>query len=509
MGDYMEINGYKLDEEQENIVYNNSDYLLVVAGAGSGKTLTILGKIKHLLETGIKPEEIICISFTNEACNSLKEKLKNNNMEIDVFTFHKLALNILKNKYQIAEQNTLDNIIDNFFKIDVLYNEHIFNIVLRYFGLKNKNEYLKFYKTGKEYIESTQKLISTFIKLFKCNNYKLEDFNYFLKKTRNIFNLKNYKKEKYLLIIILNIYIEYMDYLNENNEIDFDDMLIKATEEVNKKYTDKIKYIIIDEYQDTSYIRFELIKAIIEKTKSKLMVVGDDFQSIYRFTGCDLDLFNNFHKYFKNAEILKISSTYRNSNELIKIAGNFIMKNKYQIKKNLKSLKHLNKPIVIVRYKNKKDLKKLILKIYRKNKKILILGRNNNDINNYLDDDFIIKENKIIYLKNKNMDINYLTVHKSKGLESDNVIIINLYNKTLGFPNKMIDDKILRFVSKSKINYLYDEERRLFYVALTRTKEKVYLFTPLNSSIFVNELIDNYRKDIEIVDINNLINTID
>ncbi len=497
----MEINGYKLDEEQEKIVYDESPNLLVVAGAGSGKTLTILGKIKHLLELNIKPEEIICISFTNEASNNLKNKLKINNIDVNVYTFHKLSLLILKNKYQIADPSTLDNIINNFFKIDILYNENILNIVLKYFSLKNKNDYFKFYQTNYEYIESLEKLIGTFIKLFKCNNYNIEHFNKFLKKSRNILNLKNYKNEKYLLILILNIYIEYMDYLDENNEIDFDDMIIKAEQEVKKSFDKKIKYIIIDEYQDTSYIRFNLIKSIIEKTNSKLMVVGDDFQSIYRFTGCDLELFNNFTKYFKNSKILKISTTYRNSNELIQIAGNFIMKNKYQIKKNLKSSKSINKPIIIVKYKNKKDLKKLILNIYKENKSILILSRNNNDINNYLDNDFSIKDNKIIYLKNKNIDINYLTIHKSKGLESDNVIIINLYNKTLGFPNKMKDDKILRFVTNSKINYLYDEERRLFYVALTRTKEKVYLFTPLNSSVFVNELIKDYRKNIEIIDL--------
>ena len=151
----MEINGYKLDNEQENIVHDESNNLLVVAGAGSGKTLTILGKIKYLLDHNVKPEEIICISFTNEACNSLKNKLKSNNIEIDVFTFHKLSLNILKNKYQIADPTTLDNVINNFFKIDIVYNDHIFNIVLKYFGLKNKNEYLKFYETCYEYIECT------------------------------------------------------------------------------------------------------------------------------------------------------------------------------------------------------------------------------------------------------------------------------------------------------------------------------------------------------------------
>ena len=275
-------------------------------------------------------------------------------------------------------------------------------------------------------------------------------------------------------------------------------MLTRAKERV---YDTKTKYIIIDEYQDTSYVRFSLIKEIIDKTNAKLMVVGDDFQSIYRFTGCDLELFTNFHKYFRNTKIRYISNTYRNSNELIDVAGSFIMKNKEQIKKKLKSNIHINKPIVVVRYKMKNDLKKLILNIYKKNKNILILGRNNNDINSYLDKDFIIKDNKIIYLKNRKIDIKYLTVHKAKGLEADNVIIINLYNKTLGFPNKMNDDKLLRFVSKNKINYPYDEERRLFYVALTRTKEKVYLYTPFNPSVFVNELIDDYRDRIDIINI--------
>lgn len=496
----MEINGIKLDSEQLEAVHDESNYLLVVAGAGSGKTLTILGKISYLLNIKkINPEEIICISFTNEATISLKEKLRKSDLNIKTYTFHKLALEILKNKYQIADPKTLENIINNFFKIDILYNEKMMNIILNYFNLKTKKEYLEFYEKSYENILELEKLINTFIKLFKCNNYHLEDYNKFLKKSRNILNIKNYKKEKYLLILCLNIYIEYETYLKENNEIDFDDMLIKATQEVKETYKCKIKYIIIDEYQDTSFVRFNLIKSIIEKTNSKLMVVGDDFQSIYRFTGCDIELFTNFNKYFKNAKVMKISNTYRNSDELVKIAGNFIMKNKDQIKKDLKSKKHINKPIVIVKYKSKNELKNLIIKIYQKNKKILILGRNNNDIKDYLDKDFIINQNQIIYLKNKNIDINYLTIHKSKGLEADNVIIINLYNKTLGFPNKMKNDKLLRFVTKTKINYPYDEERRLFYVALTRTKEKVYLFTPINSSIFVNELIDDYKNEIEII----------
>ena len=106
---------------------------------------------------------------------------------------------------------------------------------------------------------------------------------------------------------------------------------VEQTIEILKGIKHKYKYVIIDEYQDTSLVRFNLIKEILDKTDSKLMVVGDDFQSIYRFTGCDISLFLNFKKYFNKAKILKIQNTYRNSQELIDIAGNFVMKNKHQI----------------------------------------------------------------------------------------------------------------------------------------------------------------------------------
>ena len=143
------------------------------------------------------------------------------------------------------------------------------------------------------------------------------------------------------MTIILNIYLKYNRYLTENKEIDFDDMIILATKLVKEeKLTWPIKYIIIDEYQDTSQIRFLLIKEMINKINARLMVVGDDFQSIYKFTGCDVSLFLNFPNYFPNAKIRKLEKTYRNSNELIKIAGRFIMKNKNQIEKEL-SLIHI------------------------------------------------------------------------------------------------------------------------------------------------------------------------
>ena len=254
----------------------------------------------------------------------------------------------------------------------------------------------------------------------------------------------------------------------------------------NNGYIKSYKYIIIDEFQDTSKMKYELIKEIISKTKSKLFAVGDDFQSIYRFTGCNLDIFVNFKKYFKYSKIVKIKNTYRNSYELINIAGNFIMKNKNQIHKSLYSKKRIKKPIILIYTNNyKKTLYELITKI---NTKILILGRNNNDI--YEIDPYFVQNEKV----------RYLTVHKSKGLEEENVIIINNEDKVLGFPSKIENNNIIKYVLNDKDLYPYEEERRLFYVALTRTKNYVYLIVnKYNQSIFIDELLKDYKKYINII----------
>lgn len=507
------ISGYYLDNQQQEIVLDESAHLLVVAGAGSGKTLTILGKINYLIKyKNVLPAEILCISFTKASAKSLKDKiLKEFYLDMPVYTFHKLALEVLKEGnyfYEITSSDTLDNIIHEFFAIKVLDYPLYIKKVLKYFKVKCyyniKMTYKVFYKDNFSKIEMLEKLLSTFLHLFKCNNFLLEDFSCFLSLSRKKFLNFNYKKEKIFLSLALNIYLIYQEYLKENNEIDFDDMIIYATNYIEKYGIKRMfKYVIIDEYQDTSYIRFLLIKSILESTKAKLMVVGDDFQSIYRFTGCDISLFLDFKKYFDDAKIMKIENTYRNSMELVKIAGDFVMKNKYQIKKNLKSSKHLDYPIKIMYYKDIKDaFYNLVIDIYNKSHKpILVLGRNNKDLLMLIGDRFKLKDNnKIVCLSNEDIEIYYLTVHKSKGLEEENVIIINLENKTLGFPSKIKNDKMLRFVSKNFERYPYAEERRLFYVALTRTKSYVYLLVPIkDKSVFINELINDYRSNIDII----------
>lgn len=297
---------------------------------------------------------------------------------------------------------------------------------------------------------------------------------------------------------MFDIYRVYLNELNSSYTIDFD-MMINLATKIIKKYGMKryYKYIIIDEFQDTSMIRYELIKTIENECDSKILCVGDDFQSIYKFSGCSLDLFVNFRKYFKDSKIMYMNKTYRNSFDLVKVAYSFIIKNPYQLSKKIISSKRIFKPIKLIYFtKSNCEYKflRLLDKLFDEGKKeILVLGRCNHDINNVykgkMENDYLIY---------KDMKIRYLTVHTSKGLEYENVIVLNLVDDVLGFPNKMEDDEILKLFFKNKEKYLYAEERRLFYVALTRTKNYVYLMTMKNNeSIFVHEI----KKKCELFDI--------
>ena len=491
------ICGFSLDEEQREVVYCKNKHVLVCAGAGSGKTLTIIGKIRYLIEEkGVKNSDILVISFTNDTVKSLKNKLLDTyNYEIDVLTFHKLGLKILDDtgvNIDICSGDFLDYLIDEYFSSVILENEHWLKKILKYFKIKYKNvdSYKNFVDLNNHDFRKFKFLISRFIKLFRTNNYNIEDFYKILVKAKKkIFS----KKDIFVLRLILDIYLYYLNELESSLKLDFDDMITMAIDKIDD-ISFSYKYLIIDEYQDTSIVKFEFIKKLLNKMDSNLLVVGDDFQSIYRFTGCDLNLFLNFKNYFEDSEILKITNTYRSPYELINIAGNFVMSNKYQITKELKANKSVSYPIEVIYSSNQcKTLKKLLDNL---SDEVMIIGRNNFDINRVIDKSFEIDNlGNILYKNNSDLKIRYLTAHKSKGLESKNVIIINLINDTYGFPSLQKDERIIKYVNNYKSNYYLDEERRLFYVALTRTKNKVYLITIKGKeSIFVKELISKYRK---------------
>lgn len=488
------INGYPLDEYQSRVVLSDEEASLVVAGAGSGKSLTIIGKIVYLvLVCGVKPEDILCISFTNDATINLKKNIaKNYNFDINIYTFHKLALEILKQngiEYVIAPDHFLQEIIERFFKNVVPYNKVFDTCLKRVLGKEYSN---------KEFL-NLKRLIGTFISLFKGNNYDLNYFLEILKKLKFSFRFKEKRHDKALLLLIINVYLYYQDELEKENALDFNDMINKSIGVLKEKGLKKYwKYIIVDEYQDTSMVKFEMISQIIKITGAKFLAVGDDFQSIYRFTGCDLHIFLNFTKYFQNAKVFQIVNTYRNPQELIQVAGDFVMRNKAQQRKKLVSAKHLDKPVVVYYHDDKvRALKDLLVKLDKDMcKEIMVLGRNNKDINMYVDTSFKQEGDMFSY---KGICFRYLTIHKSKGLESENVILINMEDRLLGMPTQIKDEKILRFVNNTKDYYPFEEERRLFYVAITRTKNRTYIISPTKGeSVFVKEIVRD-KKNVKVI----------
>lgn len=359
---------------------------------------------------------------------------------------------------------------------------------------------------GDKYFKEFIKLCATYITLYKSKNLTLNDLDLLYKSDKSNIKFINERRRKFYRII-KPIIEKYEHFLRQNNMIDFSDMINKATKYLEKDKNRQYKYIIIDEFQDVSYAKMNLIKALKDNGKSKLFCVGDDWQSIYRFAGSDVSLLYNCEKYYGNTSILKIENTYRNSQELINVASEFVQKNPKQINKKLKSKKRIDYPINIIMNNDKaKALNNIIGKIineFGESKSILILGRTQNDIETLtasnlfkLDKYGCLKieknTNKLTYIKNNNLDIKFLTVHKSKGLEADNVILINFENETLGFPNKISDDQLVEEILSESDPYKYAEERRLFYVALTRTKNKIYILANSRSpSEFYYELKNN------------------
>lgn len=387
--------------------------------------------------------------------------------------------------------------------------------------LRSNKEVMEMLVAGEEnrYIRKLINLICRFISNFKVNAYQLDDFNRMYHSTQNV-------RSRLFLSICNDCYLEYERWLKENNAVDFEDMInesariLREVKEMKKKID--LKYIIVDEYQDISRQRFDLTKELSEVTNAKIIAVGDDWQSIYAFSGSDITLFTKFEEKMGYAKLLKIVNTYRNSQEVIDIAGSFIQKNKEQISKRLISPKHIENPVLIYTYDNTRKrsnasrksgsayelacaIEKALtdLQNYKKAEgkevgSILLLGRFGFD-GDVLDKtglfEYKVRPGKLKSVKYPKLDITFMTAHSSKGLGYDDVIIINCKNETYGFPSKIEDDPVLSFVIKGDRSIDYAEERRLFYVAMTRTKNRVFFVAPeANPSEFLLELKYTYKN---------------
>lgn len=357
---------------------------------------------------------------------------------------------------------------------------------------------------GDSILDGVIELFETVINLIKSNGYTIATM-----RQLNIGN-SNAQNNNIVLSLLEPIFNAYCDYLNEHKEIDFNDMINIATQYVEQgKYISPYKYVIVDEYQDISKARYSLLRSMRESNDYDLFCVGDDWQSIYRFAGSDIGYVLNFEHYWGSTEISKIETTYRFTQKLIEISGRFIMQNPVQIKKSIKGRNDTTGFALgeINGYTDKFAIEFMAKRLedLPRNSSVFFIGRYSFD-GKLLSDSglFECQYNNVsgfVDVKYRNridLKMSFITAHKSKGLQADYIFIINNKKSRMGFPSKIQDAAILNLLLDNCDQYPYAEERRLFYVALTRAKKKAFLVTVSNQeSEFAMELKERYGEELK------------
>lgn len=410
-------------------------------------------------------------------------------------------------KNKNIEENLIVNLLNNGVQIVPKSNDEIYKVLQEAYSKE---------------IDAAISLIQTFIGLLKSNGRQFDEL---LASNRKQFidDPRLVLRNERLLDIIQKIYDRYQSELESKQQVDFNDLINQAKKVIESNaYHHTYKYIIVDEFQDISINRYELLNALKRQSYCKLFAVGDDWQSIYRFSGSDLTLFKRFEEYFGHTITKKIETTYRFAEPLISISSNFILKNPNQAKKKLKAGRNIQTDVMFeFEKKEEQSVNQNVLDILQKlyleygsdlaQKSITLLGRYNHDIDKLASDKnfLILKDEAYIQLKavlkdvetddegrvirnnqlSLNKTINFMTVHKAKGLESDIVILINCETGKYGFPAELSDDKILDLLLSGDDQFPNGEERRAFYVAMTRAKEKFYFMAnKYRLSKFVREI---------------------
>ena len=351
--------------------------------------------------------------------------------------------------------------------------------------------YQKLIQGNKKKAGAVVTLISTFVTLMKGRCTTIAEVISGMDKDD-----VNYHRDLDIITSIVAPYYDlYENTLQEKGMVDFTDSIIMATKCCQDGYHPRYDYILIDEFQDISIDKYKFIQALrTVGPMTKLFCVGDDWQSIYRFSGSAMALFKDFPDYFGYTVECKLESTYRFFEPLIGLSSSFIEKNPQQTHKSVRNTMSGRTDIEFVSYKDDIDFRQQLARVIDAipiEKSIYLLGRYGFETNTLRSAQFAISGNddwqKVIY-KGRTMD--YMTVHKAKGLESDYVILLNCNSGTYGFPSTIADDHVLSHVLSEEDAYEYGEERRVFYVAITRSKIKtIVLYRETTPSSFISEFL--------------------
>ena len=323
-----------LNDKQIEAVRHGKGPLLIAAGAGSGKTKTLVSRLLHLLKSGVPPEKIIAITFTNKAASEMKKRvaLSTNNEstanerinELFVGTFHSFGVKILKNEAPYFKRTQNFTIFD--------YDDSL-SLIKKI--LKEK--------------DLPKERYNPIGILGKISNFKSE-----------ISDVDNLNPENSFEVKIIETYREYEAVLQKSNAFDFDDLITKVVQifneqpEVLEKYQNQYEYILVDEYQDINTAQYQLIKLLSLKHQN-IFAIGDDAQSIYKFRGSDFRNFLNFEKEWPKAKIIKLEQNYRSTSIIVSASSAIIKNNKQQKPKELWTKNTEGDLIKITAYENAEE----------------------------------------------------------------------------------------------------------------------------------------------------------
>ncbi|ENY6785020.1 DNA helicase IV [Providencia rettgeri] len=484
---FQQVETSPLNYSQSLSVINGEDNVLVLAGAGSGKTSVLVARAGWLILRGLaKPEQILLLAFGRKAADEMNERIHSRlQQDIEAKTFHALALHIIregsKKSPVISELET-----DTQKRHTLLLNEWREQCSAKKAQAKGWREWLseelqwkipdgEFWKDEKISTKVATRL-DRWLSLMRMHGGSQKDMiENTAEEIRDLF-----QKRIRLMAPLLKA---WKSALKDEGAIDFSGLIHQAINILEKgRFISPWKHILVDEFQDISPLRAKLLQVLRKQNKqTTLFAVGDDWQAIYRFSGAELDLTTSFEHNFGIGELCALDTTYRFNERIGEVANQFILQNPMQLDKPLNSLTKGNKKSVILLYED--ALERLLDKMsgyVLDDETILVLARYH-----YLKPNILDKA-KTRWPK---LNIQFMTIHASKGQQADHVIICGLNSGKDGFPAPARESIIEQALLPKPEDFDHAEERRLLYVALTRAKQQVWLlYHPEKPSEFVDEL---------------------
>lgn len=365
--------------------------------------------------------------------------------------------------------HTLDKIVKN--RLPANYHKTV--------SLSYREEFNEYHENVKDFVTQIMRITD----MIKVENI---DLNVVLQNARN----DQHERVRNFYELAIPIVEKYIQYCTNKSFLDFNDLISRSTslfqnqKDIANKYKSKYQYILVDEFQDVNNLQVELIKLLLTD-QTQLFCVGDDWQSIYGFRGSNVSYIVDFENHFPNAKVVKLNLNYRSTQNIVGASNEVIKHNKFKVDKEIHSSKQSEHKIVVFSGNSEEEN---IQYCFNKVQELLENGMTNDDIL------FLYRRSKMyssyfFRFKNENLKVQAKTIHAAKGLEAKVVFIIGLTEGGGGFPDIWLEDRIFQVIKKANHDLLMEEERRLFYVAITRAKEKLFLITEKgNESSFLKEI---------------------